>query len=144
MLADADTSPSTEAATAASAAGILRRGRFAAMSPNASSSSNVPPSFLVTPLQLQRRYRILVVITVIGVISFGITACFLLGGRILPGLTAPAPPAPPAPPVFLPKKLRGAPPPERGGFDQMAVWLRAETETAGMPPEERKRVSLCF
>ncbi len=53
---------------------------------------------------------------------------------MLPGLTAPVP-------VLL-RKLRGALAPRRGGFDQMATILRAET--AGMPPEERKRVSLYF
>ncbi len=136
-LALAETSPSPAAAAAVEAeAGMLRRGRLSAKSSHAhayasSSANDALLPFLVT--HQQRRYRSPIVITAIGVISFGMAACFLLGGQMLPSLTAPVP---------VLRKLRGAPAPRRGGFDQMATILRAET--AGMPPEERKRVSQVF
>ncbi len=87
--------PQRQPQASAAGAGILRRGRFASKtkspsSPSAFSSNsnaNDPLSFLVTPRQ--RRYRPLLVIAAIGVLSLGMTACFLLGGQILSSLTAP-------------------------------------------------------
>ena len=124
---DPDTAPDETSSPAAE--GILRRGRFAPKRPSMSSSYN-PSSFPATPKR--RRYHSLMVISAFGILSSGVAVAAYsllgLGGQVLSSLTGRVPS----------RKLRGGS--NGGGFDQMAAWLRAET--AGMDPEERKRVSL--
>ena len=129
MTAEGETSPTP------AAAGILRRGRFAPQSiSDMSPSSYNPSSFQAAAPPKRRLYHSLMVIAVFGVLSSGVAVAAYsvlgLGGQIFSRFTGTA---------GLARKLRG--PKAGGGFDQIAAWMRAET--AGMDPEERKRVSPC-
>ena len=122
-----------ETSPPAAAAGILRRGRFAPQSTPDMSSYN-PASFQAAAPPKRRRYQSLMVIAAFGVLSSGVAVAAYsvlgLGGQIFYSFTGGT--------TGLARKLRGGPK-SGGGFDQIATWMRAET--AGMDPEERKRVS---
>ena len=130
MAAPEETSPPAAAGAA------LRRGRFAPQSTRDMSSSSYNPSSFPAAAKSPKRRRLksLMVIAAFGALSSGVAVAAYsvlgLGGQIFSSFTGTA---------GLARKLRG--PKAGGGFDQIAAWMRAET--AGMDPEERKRVSPC-